>query len=195
MKSLLIKYYRITDPNLLKSGGVPGYEYDIPLTDERPIYQPMRKIPTALLQQYKEELDRYENLGVISRVLATSWSFPVHLAVKWPNKNEKGPETGRKQDEDATRIARPKMRFTIDARALNRVTCAQQFILPRLDDLKWRLKRKQIFSKIDLKDGFFNVRVSERTASIHSFQTPWGNYRLNRLCQGGKIVGLFSRVS
>ena len=50
------------------------------------------------------------------------------------------------------------MRLCIDYRQLNRVTMKNKYPLPRIDDLFDQLQGAQVFSKIDLKSGYINLK-------------------------------------
>jgi hypothetical protein len=45
--------------------------------------------------------------------------------------------------------------FCIDYRYLNKVTVKNKYLLPRKDDLFDKLKRARVFSKIDLRSGYY----------------------------------------
>jgi hypothetical protein len=49
----------------------------------------------------------------------------------------------------------------IDFRQLNKVNVKNKYPLPRIDDLFDQLKDAKIFSKIDLKSGYHQVRIKE----------------------------------
>jgi hypothetical protein len=53
------------------------------------------------------------------------------------------------------------MRMCIDYRELNKVTIKNQYPLPRIDDLLDQLQRVRVFSKVDLRSGYHQVRVKE----------------------------------
>jgi membrane protein involved in colicin uptake len=52
-------------------------------------------------------------------------------------------------------------RLCIDFRQLNKVTVKNKYPLPRIDDLFDQLKDAKIFSKIDLRSGYHQVRIKE----------------------------------
>ena len=70
------------------------------------------------------------------------------------------------------------LRLCIYYRQLNRVTIPNQYPLPRIDELFNQLQGSQVYSKIDLRSGYHQLRVqesdvlrlhSEHTTSIMSF--------------------------
>ena len=53
----------------------------------------------------------------------------------------------------------------IDFRQLNKVTVKNKYPLPRIDDLFDQLKDAKIFSKIDLKSGYHQVRIKRKIST------------------------------
>ena len=49
------------------------------------------------------------------------------------------------------------LRLCIDYRRLNKVTVKNIYPLPRIDDLFDQLKGAKVFSKIDLRSGFYQM--------------------------------------
>jgi hypothetical protein len=64
----------------------------------------------------------------------------------------------------------------IDFRQLNKVTIKNKYPLPIIDDLFDQLKDAKIFSKIDLRSGYHQVRIKEEDIINTSFQTRYGHY-------------------
>jgi hypothetical protein len=64
----------------------------------------------------------------------------------------------------------------IDFRQLNKVTIKNKYPLPRIDDLFDQLKDANIFSKIDLRSGYHQVRIKEEYIRNTSFRTRYGHY-------------------
>ena len=58
------------------------------------------------------------------------------------------------------------LRLCIDFRQLNKVTVKNKYPLPRIDDLFDQLEGARIFSKIDFRSGYHQVRIRERRLPI-----------------------------
>ena len=68
------------------------------------------------------------------------------------------------------------MRLCIDYRELNKVTIRNQYPLPRIDDLFDQLQGAKVFSKIDLRSGYHQLRVHDEDVSKTAFRTRYGHF-------------------
>jgi hypothetical protein len=68
------------------------------------------------------------------------------------------------------------LRLCIDFRQLNNSIVKNKYHVPRIDDLFDQLRGAKIFSKIDLKSGYQQVRIKEEDISKTTFRTKYGNY-------------------
>jgi hypothetical protein len=68
------------------------------------------------------------------------------------------------------------LRLCIDFRQLNKVIVKNKYPLPRIDDLFDQLKDAKIFSKIDLRSGYHQVRIKEEEFRRTAFRTRYGHY-------------------
>jgi hypothetical protein len=68
------------------------------------------------------------------------------------------------------------LRLCIDFRQLNKVTIKNKYPLPRIDDLFDQLKDTKIFSKIDLRSGYHQMRIKDEDIGKTSFRKRYGHY-------------------
>ena len=101
-----------------------------------PISIPPYRMAPAELRELKAQLEELLSKGFI-RPSIPPWGAPV-LFVK-------------KKDGS--------LRLCIDYRQLNRVTIRNQYPLPRIDELFDQLQGSRVYSKIDLRSGYHQLRV------------------------------------
>ena len=68
------------------------------------------------------------------------------------------------------------LRLCIDYRQLNKVTIRNQYPLPRIDDLFDQLQGAKVFSKIDLRSGYHQLKVRREDVPKTAFRTRYGHY-------------------
>ncbi|GJU95464.1 putative reverse transcriptase domain-containing protein [Tanacetum coccineum] len=67
-------------------------------------------------------------------------------------------------------------RMCIDYKELNKLTVKNRYPLPRIDDLFDQLQGSSIYSKIDLRSGYHQLRVREEYIPKTAFRTRYGHY-------------------
>ena len=67
-------------------------------------------------------------------------------------------------------------RLCIDYRQLNRVTIKNRYPLQRIDDLFDQLRGARVYSKIDLRTGYHQLRVRETNIPKTAFKTYYGHF-------------------
>ena len=125
----------------------------------KPVITPTRRVPTALKEQFKEELDRLETLGVIARV-----DKPTPLVSSVVMATEKS----------------GALRVCIDPKPLNALKL-ERYHLPVLDDLLPESAEAKVFSTVDLRTGYWHCIFDEESSFLTTFATPYGRYRWRRL--------------
>ena len=118
-----------------------------------PISQAPYRMAPAELQELKTQLQELVAKGFV-RPSISPWGAPV-LFVK-------------KKDGS--------LRLCIDYRKLNQVTVKNKYPLPRIDDLFDQLKNAKVFSKIDLRSGYHQLRIRESDIPKTAFRSRYGHY-------------------
>ncbi|GJS25124.1 putative reverse transcriptase domain-containing protein [Tanacetum coccineum] len=67
-------------------------------------------------------------------------------------------------------------RMCIDYRELNKLTVKNRYPLPRIDNLFDQLQGSRVYSKIDLRSGYHQLRVREEDIPKTAFRTRYGHY-------------------
>ncbi|KAA0035504.1 ty3-gypsy retrotransposon protein [Cucumis melo var. makuwa] len=73
------------------------------------------------------------------------------------------------------------MRLCVDYSELNKVTIKNHYPLPRIDDLFDQLQGAIGFSKIDLRSGYYQLRIRESDVPKTAFRYRYGHYEFIRL--------------
>ncbi|GJU64112.1 putative reverse transcriptase domain-containing protein [Tanacetum coccineum] len=113
---------------------------------------PYRLAPSEM-KELSEQLQELSDKGFI-RPSSSPWGAPV-LFVK-------------KKDGS--------FRMCIDYRELNKLTVKNRYPLPRIDDLFDQLQGSSIYSKIDLRSGYHQLRVRDQDIPKTAFRTRYGHY-------------------
>ncbi|GJZ05220.1 putative reverse transcriptase domain-containing protein [Tanacetum coccineum] len=129
-------------------------EFHIELIPEAaPVARAPYRLAPAEMKELAEQLKELSDKGFI-RPSSSPWGAPI-LFVK-------------KKDGS--------FRMCIDYRELNKLTVKNRYPLPRIDDLFDQLQGSNIYSKIDLRSGYHQLRVREEDIPKTAFRTRYGHY-------------------
>ena len=134
----------------------PEREVDFPIDlvpGTTPISLPPYRMAPAELKELKAQLQELVDGGFI-RPSISPWGAAVSFVKK----------------KDGT------WRLCIDYRQLNKVTIRNKYPLPRIDDLFDQLQDAKVFSKIDLRSGYHQLRIREPDIPKTTFMTRYGHY-------------------
>ncbi|CAH9147980.1 unnamed protein product [Cuscuta epithymum] len=119
----------------------------------KPISIPLYRMAPAELNELKTQLLELLDNGFI-RPSHSPWGAPVLFVKK----------------KDGT------LRMCIDYRQLNKVTIKNRYPLPRIDDLFDQLRGATVFSKIDLRSGYHQLKIKEDDIPKSAFRTRYGHF-------------------
>ena len=161
IQTYLEKYRSVFDSN----GLISTTPYNIELkSDVKPFAPPCRRVPPALLDKLKAEINHLVESGIIMRVdEASDWCSPTIIVYK--------------KDGESLRIVH-------DFRELNKSIKRQTLQMPTLEEFRMQVSGAKIFSVLDCKGGFHQIPVSEESSKLLTFSVPFGRYRYLRLPQG-----------
>ena len=124
-----------------------------------PIVHPPRKVPVAIKERLRNELDRLTKMDIIK---------PVSTATLWVS--------------SLVTVVKPgKLRICIDPKHLNENIKRSHYPLPTIEDLLPDLSKAKIFSVVDAKNGFWHVELDDESSYLTMFNTPFGRYRWLRM--------------
>lgn len=148
----LIANYR---PNKLREIDI---KMAIVLRDDEPVYQKARRLSQAEKDIINVQIEEWEKQGIV-RPSTSDFASPVVLVKKKDN----------------------SYRLCVDYRLLNKRVVKDWYPLPLIEDQLDRLQNAKVFSVLDLKNGFFHVRMDEASIKYTSFVVPDGQFEFLRV--------------
>ena len=68
------------------------------------------------------------------------------------------------------------LRLCVDYRQLNKMIVKNKYLLPKIDDLFDQLKGASVFSKINLRSGYHQLRIKDADVHKTDFRAQYGHY-------------------
>ena len=68
-------------------------------------------------------------------------------------------------------------RFCVDYRKLNAITKKDAYPIPLIQETLTRLARAKVFSKLDVRQAFYRIRLDKEAEDLTTFRTRYGNYK------------------
>ena len=149
----MLNYHRVFSLEERERGSVAGVEHTIDTGDSPPIRQVPHRVPFALRHKISEMVQQMMKEGIVEES-SSPWASPVVIVKKKDN----------------------SLRFCVDYHRLNAVTRKDVFPLPRIDDLLDQLAGKTVFTTLDAKRGYWQIKVDEKSKDKTAFITHEGLY-------------------
>ena len=131
-----------------------------------PIQKPPRKVPIAMRDQFKKELDSMEEQGIISKFdgqdISPEWLNSFVIVIK-PNGT---------------------LRICLDPTDLNKEIVCPVCNSQTIDDVVDQLWDAKYFAVFDTSKGFFHVPLDQESKMLTAMLTPFGIYIYNVLAMG-----------
>lgn len=143
-------------------------KHKINTTDDNPIYTKTYRYPHAHKITVKEQIDDMLENGIITHS-ESPWNAPIWVVPK-------------KSDASGKR----KFRVVIDYRKLNDKTIDDRHPIPQIEDILDNLGRSCYFTTLDLKSGFHQIELDEKSRQKTAFSTDLGHYEFLRMPFGLK---------
>ena len=126
----------------------------------QPVVHPPRRIPVAIKNKVKSELDRMEKLNVIAKVTEpTAWVNSMVVVQK----------------------ANSDIRICLNPKDLNQAIRRQHYRTRTLHDILPNLKDAKYFGTCDARSGYWTIKLDEESAKLTTFNTAFGRYKFLRL--------------
>ena len=130
------------------------------------------KLSPEELKELKKQLDEQERMRLI-RPSTSPWGCGVLFVRK----------------KDGTEC------LCVDYRPLNKKTIKNKYLLPNINELFEQLKGPKVFSKLDLRMGYHQIRIREEDIHKTAFRTSYGSYEYTVMSFGlANAPPTFSRM-
>lgn len=124
-----------------------------------PKQDPPRSVPVALRDELKAKLDELVKQEILTK---------VEEPTDWVN--------------SAVYVKKPgKLRVCLDPKELNKHIRIPKFRMPTMEDVITKLGKVKVFTVLDAKDGFLQVKLHEESTKLTTFHTPFGRYKWLRM--------------
>ena len=141
-------------PDVFQGTGKLNGQYKFEVEENaEPVVHPPRRVPIALKEKLKQELERLQELGIIEKVTEPTPCVSSLVIVHKPS---------------------GQIRVCIDPKDLNRVLRRSHYPTPTIDEILPELAKAKVFSTVDVKNGFWHVELDEESSRLTTFNSPFG---------------------
>ena len=169
------KYDDIISKNSGDIGKTMLVEMEIETGNHPPIASKPYTLPLKHYKWVQKEIETLERAGIIERSISP-WVSPVVIV---PKKSAPGEPPRRRMCVDYRRINKlqPEVTNTDGGKG-----CISLIPLPKIDELYAKLKGYKVFSSLDLRSGYYHIRLTETAKPKSAFVlSSLGKYQFNRV--------------
>ena len=123
-----------------------------------PVFIPAYRIPVSQKEKINQSINEMLDQQIISKS-TSPWSSPLLLVPKRDN----------------------TFRVVVDFRKINKVTLPDPYPVPSLRDLISSIGENQVFTTLDLLQGFWQVPLDEESKDLTGFSSDLGHFRFERM--------------
>jgi hypothetical protein len=150
-------------------GSLPPVKHTVQhaiVTTGRPVTSKFRRLDAGKLAAAKAEFLQLEKEGIVSRS-SSSWASPLHMVPK----------------KDGT------WRPCGDYRQLNAATVPDKYPVPNIADMAAKLSGCSMFTKLDLRKGYYQIPVAAEDVQKTAVITPFSLFQFHRMPFGLRNAG------
>jgi hypothetical protein len=69
------------------------------------------------------------------------------------------------------------LQFCVDFRKLNNLTCKDRYPLPLIDKTIARLAKAKVYTKLNIRQAFYKIRIDPNSEELTTFYTRYKSYK------------------
>ena len=127
----------------------------------QPVVRPAHRIPVAMQDRVKAELERMQRIGVIT---------PVSQPTDWVSSMVAAHKKGK--DE---------IRLCINPQDLNKALKRPHHPMRSVEEVAAQMAGATVFTVLDAKNSFWQIPLDKKSSLMTTFSTPFGRYRFLRM--------------
>lgn len=169
LRGLLLEYADLFSE---QTATIPGFEFGLDLTEDADLTKLNR--PSFPKSRTERELEAQKVRDLVNRgiLVPSSGSFATNNVMVPKKTNADGSAGG--------------MRVTSDFRVLNSMTKDISYPTEDVKRIVRWLATKRVYSVVDLRDGYFNIKLREQDCHLTSIRTVLGQFQYAVMAQGLK---------
>ena len=163
MLNLLMKTYKVFSTSYKTFGCMEEIVPDFKLLHNYALQTKLYPIPKIAKQFAQKEIPELLKAGIIEN-FTSNYCFPAIFVKK------------KLLPDEATNDS--KFRMVIHYKLLNSITESYKICFPKITDILQNIsEKKKIYSVLDLKTAFFQIKLQDKHKQILAFATEFGNFQ------------------